>query len=269
MTPKGGDLALRCLEAGAFNVLPKPSAAYPIEQLIADLLHDIRGAALADLGASRPASDAPLTRVANDRGVESGTPKVIAIGASTGGTEALRRILGSLPGNLPGIVIVQHMPPVFTASFSDRLNSECVFEVREARHGDLVRPGLALIAPGDFHVKLAGVPGAYRVDVGQSPKVCRHRPSVEVLFQSCGRVAGADAMGVILTGMGDDGATGLGTIRDAGGYTIAQDEQSCVVFGMPREAIERGSVDEVVPLSGIPPKIVAFVQDRHRSRRAS
>jgi two-component system chemotaxis response regulator CheB len=179
------------------------------------------------------------------------TDTVIAIGTSTGGTQALEAVLSALPRTAPGIVVVQHMPEKFTAAFAARLNSVCEIEVREARQGDRVIPGRALIAPGGKHMLLKRSGAHYLVDVVDGPVVNRHRPSVDVLFRSVAKFAGRNALGVIMTGMGDDGAEGMLEMHNAGATTIAQDEASCVVFGMPREAIKRGGVDRVVPLKQI------------------
>jgi two-component system chemotaxis response regulator CheB len=184
------------------------------------------------------------------------TNKVVAIGASTGGTEALAAILAALPASAPGIAIVQHMPEFFTRSFAERLNDLCAIEVREAKDGDIVGPGRALLAPGNQHMLLRRSGAVYQVQVKSGPLVNRHRPSVEVLFKSTARYAGRNAVGVILTGMGADGADGLKEMHDAGAATIAQDEHSCVVFGMPKEAITRGGVDHIVPLDRIAQKIL-------------
>ncbi len=177
-------------------------------------------------------------------------------GASTGGTEALRVILEAMPPDAPGIVVVQHMPEVFTRTFAERLDRLCRIEVKEAANGDRVRAGRALIAPGNRHTRLVRNGAQYEVEVGDGPLVSRHRPSVDVLFRSVAKAAGPNAVGVILTGMGDDGAGGLGEMKQAGAATIAQDEESCVVFGMPKEAIERHAVDDVVTLSRIPAAIL-------------
>ena len=181
---------------------------------------------------------------------------VIAIGTSTGGTQALESVLKALPADVPGIVVVQHMPEKFTATFAERLNAHCRIEVREARNGDRVRAGLALIAPGGKHMLLARSGGQYCVEVIDGPPVNRHRPSVDVLFRSAAKNAGANTLGVIMTGMGDDGAAGMLEMRNAGAKTIAQDEKSCVVFGMPKEAIKRGGAEQVLPLEKIPDVIM-------------
>lgn len=186
------------------------------------------------------------------------THKVIALGASTGGTEALRRVLCALPKQAPGTIITQHMPEGFTRSFAERLDGMCEIEVREAADGEWVVPGLALLAPGNKHMKLSRDGARYIVRVCEGPRVCRHRPSVEVLFESTAQYAGRNAIGVIMTGMGRDGARGLLSLRKAGAVTIAQDQASCVVFGMPREAIECGAAQIVSSLDQIPDRIIEF-----------
>ena len=190
------------------------------------------------------------------------TEMVACIGASTGGTEALRVLLEQLPANSPGIVIVQHMPEKFTAAFAKRLNSLCEVEVKEAVHGDPVLRGHVLIAPGDRHMMLERQGARYHVAVREGPLVSRHRPSVDVLFRSAARAAGANAMGVIMTGMGDDGARGMAEMHQAGAYTVAQDEASSIVFGMPKEAIAHGGVDKILPLDQLAREILAA--DRRR-----
>lgn len=185
---------------------------------------------------------------------------VIAIGTSTGGTQALETVLKVLPADVPGIVVVQHMPERFTATFADRLNSSCRVEVREARQGDRVKSGLVLIAPGGKHLVLRRSASQYTVDVIDGPPVNRHRPSVDVLFRSVAQAAGPNATGIIMTGMGDDGACGLKEMFDAGAHTVAQDEQSCIVYGMPKVAVQLGGVRVVLPLGRIHESIVAARQ---------
>ena len=192
---------------------------------------------------------------------------IIAIGASTGGTEALRQVLKGLPGDAPGCVIVQHMPAAFTAAFAARLDECCPMEVREAKPGDRVLPGCALIAPGDQHVLVRRRGRGYAVEMAGGGLVSRHRPSVDVLFHSVAEAAGRDAVGVLLTGMGQDGAKGLRAMKNSGAEAIAQDESSCVVFGMPREAIALGAVDRVAALSDIPAAILKFAARPARRRR--
>jgi two-component system chemotaxis response regulator CheB len=181
---------------------------------------------------------------------------VIAIGASTGGTEALHDVLTQMPANSPGILITQHIPPVFSTAFANRLNQACVIEVKEAVDGDCLSPGRALIAPGDFHMLLRKSADGFRVQIKEGPQVCYQRPSVDVMFASVAEAAGNHATGVILTGMGSDGAHGLLRMKRAGAHTIAQDEETCVVFGMPKEAIRLGAADRVLPLSLIPEAIL-------------
>ena len=190
------------------------------------------------------------------------TEPVVAMGTSTGGTQALEAVLTRLPATVPGIVIVQHMPAVFTAMFAERLNALCAIEVLEAKHGDRVRAGRALVAPGGKHMMLKRLGNQYTVDVADGPPVNRHRPSVDVLFRSVAKFAGANALGIIMTGMGDDGAQGLKEMHDAGARTVAQDEASSVVFGMPKEAIKLGAADLILPLNQISGAIVNFA---HRS----
>jgi two-component system chemotaxis response regulator CheB len=184
------------------------------------------------------------------------------LGASTGGTEALKSVLTQLPDGLPGICIVQHIPPMFSKAFAERLNEQCSFEVREAVSGDEVRPGLALIAPGDFHMMLVANKGRYRVVLNQSPPQHFTRPSVDVLFNSASVCAGAHAVAALLTGMGSDGAQGMAKLKTAGAVTLAQNEASCVVYGMPRAAVELGVVDEVVPLTGMARALLRAVQSK-------
>ena len=261
----GADTVLRALEYGAVDVIQKPAVG------IQDFLYEsaimmvdkVRGAAEARprRRAAIPSSEGhnsadDLATVA-PRTLAVTTDKVVVVGTSTGGTEALRVLLMALPLDAPGFVVVQHMPEVFTANFAERLNQLCAVDVREARDGDRVRPGLVLIAPGNRHTMIDRNGAQYVVRVVDGPLVARHRPSVDVLFRSVAQAAGANAVGVIMTGMGDDGADGLLEMKTAGASTIAQDEQTCVVFGMPKVAIDRGAVDEVLPLQRIAHAILA------------
>ena len=258
---QGTEAALRALEEGAVEVVTKPKFG------VRDFLHEsavmlidiVRGAAQAHLRPRGPSSGSSSRRATVDAvpppkksALTFTSDKVVAIGASTGGTEALRAVLEAMPPDAPGLVVVQHMPEGFTAAFAQRLNQTCPIEVKEAARGDRVREGRALIAPGNRHTVLVRSGAHYTVDVTDGPLVSRHRPSVDVLFRSVAQAVGPNAVGVILTGMGNDGATGLLEMKQAGAPTIAQDEATCVVFGMPKEAILRGAVDEVVPLSQIP-----------------
>ncbi len=264
LTPKGGELAMEALSAGAVDVMCKPGAAYVIGDLSVQLIDKVKAAGLVKVkkqenGQARPAL--PNRRLSMTRT----THRIVAIGASTGGTQALQEVLTALPGNSPGIVIVQHMPEHFTRSFADRLNSLCAIEVKEAEDGDTVTPGRALIAPGNMHMLLRRSGAVYRVQVKTGPMVCRQRPSVDVLFRSAAQYVGANAVGVILTGMGKDGAQGLKEMKDHGADTVAQDEKSCVVFGMPKEAIQLGAAGTVAPLGKIPDLILALAQEARAS----
>lgn len=205
-------------------------------------------------------ADAILPPKRNGLGTIRSGEAIVAIGTSTGGTQALETILKTLPAEAPAIVIVQHMPEKFTTTFAERLNNLCRIEVREAKNGDRVKAGLALIAPGGKHMLLTRMSGSYAVEVVDGPPVSRHRPSVDVLFRSVAQSAGPNATGIIMTGMGDDGARGLKEMFDTGAHTVAQDESSCVVFGMPKVAIELGGVKIVLPLSRIHEVIVAARQ---------
>jgi len=254
LTPEGSALAIDALEAGAFDIMPKPGAAYTVGEMAAGLAEKIRAAATVD---TRTLRARPLEEMTAQRlSLAATTTKVVAIGASTGGTQALQSVLGTLPANAPGIVVAQHMPENFTRMFADRLNEVCAVHVKEASDGDVVGPGLALIAPGNKHLVLRRSGAQYRVQVRPGPLVGGHRPSIDVLFKSVARYAGSNAVGVLLTGMGADGAEGLRAMHDAGARTIAQDERTCVVFGMPAEAIRRGAADHIVGLPVIPRKIL-------------
>ena len=252
--------AIDALEAGAVDVLAKPGGPQSVGELRLSLASKIRAAAAATL--RKPA---PTAASASPAAARISTPfpvaAVVAIGASTGGTEAIAKVLTQLPANSPGIVITQHIPAVFSRSFANRLNDLCSIRVREAEDGDRLEPGLALVAPGNFHMLLKRSPTGYCVEIKDGPMVCYQRPAVDVLFHSVARAAASNAVGAILTGMGSDGAQGMLAMKKAGARTIAQDEASCVVFGMPREAIKSGAVDQVLPLSAIPNAILA--QSRH------
>jgi two-component system chemotaxis response regulator CheB len=254
LTERGSEIAMRALELGAVDFVTKPRLGMRDGLLqYADEIGDkIRAAACARVrarplrsAASAPASLEPL------RKPFLSTEKLIVIGASTGGTEAIREVLQPLPADSPAVLIAQHMPPGFTRSFAQRLDSLCRIHVKEAEHGERVLPGYAYIAPGGWHLALARSGANYVAQLNQDDAVNRHRPSVDVLFDSVARNAGVNAVGVLLTGMGRDGAAGLGRMRQAGAHTFAQDEASCIVFGMPREAIALGAVDEVRPLHEI------------------
>jgi len=264
LTPDNSKMALKALELGAIDVICKPGSAYSTPEIAGSLVQAIRAAALARI--SRPAEvSAPLKRDIPPPDFElTTTQKIIAIGASTGGTQAVETVLMGLPSNTPGIVIVQHMPPIFTRTFSERLNQVCDIEVREARDGDRITSGLALIAPGNWHMLLERSGAYYLVRVKAGPRVHYQRPSIDVLFHSVARHAGANAVGVILTGMGKDGAKGLLAMKNKGAYTIAQDEQSCIVFGMPKEAVMINAVSKVESLRHIPHAIINSI-NRHNN----
>lgn len=243
LTPAGSDLALQALEAGAVEVVAKPRSAPASDRTIEALVSIVKGAAGARI--ARRGSPAP-GRLASPAG---GGGKVVVMGASTGGTQALQQILLSLPKTAPGIAIVQHMPEGFTRSFAERLDDLCEVDVKEAADQDEIVPGRVLIAPGNRHLLVKRSGSRFRAEVKDGPLVSGHRPSVDLLFKSAARAAGRQSVGVLLTGMGRDGARGLLDLRTAGGATFAQDEASCVVYGMPREAVALGAVDRLTPLS--------------------
>jgi two-component system chemotaxis response regulator CheB len=263
LTDRGADVTLRALELGAVDFVAKPKLgiADGMQRMASEICEKIRIAAAARLHRHRaepvlahpmpPPSPPPSVHW-----VQAEATPLIAIGASTGGTEAIREVLTRLPPDCPGVLITQHMPPGFTRSFAARLNSLCRITVNEAVHGAPVLPGHAYIAPGDRHLRLARSGADYVVALDAGEPVNRHRPSVEVMFRSVAAVAGAKAIGVMLTGMGRDGADAMLEMRRAGSYNIAQDEQSCVVFGMPREAIAAGAVDEVLPPAQIAERLI-------------
>ncbi|CRM24456.1 protein-glutamate methylesterase/protein-glutamine glutaminase [Pseudomonas sp. 52 E 6] len=265
LTQKGAETSLQALSAGAVEIITKPSTglkSFLIESA-AELVTAIRAAAnsnVRNLGkrsasparvpASKLSADAILL-AANGHAMAQTTERIVAIGTSTGGTQALEAVLTALPRVCPGMVIVQHMPEKFTASFAERLNSLCEVEVREARNNDRILPGLALIAPGGKHLMVTRSGAYYHAQVIDGPLVNRHRPSVDVLFRSVAKFAGKNATGIIMTGMGDDGARGLKEMLEAGAATVAQDEASCVVFGMPKEAIKLNAAQRIMALEDI------------------
>jgi len=253
--------AIEALQCGAVEVLGKPGGPYSVGELKRDLPLKIRAAAQARMVQHTPAPAAATAKALAPEPVLAQTPNpsaIIAVGASTGGTEAIREVLMGMPEASPGIVVVQHIPAVFSTAFANRLNDLCRISVKEAADGDRVLPGHALIAPGNFHMTLRKHGGEYRVTVRDGERVCYQRPSVDVLFDSVADVAGADAIGAILTGMGADGARGMLKMKRAGARTVAQDEASCVVFGMPREAIKAGAVDRILPLDRIAGELMAL-----------
>lgn len=253
LTKEGGKLAMQALSLGAVEVISKPSASYSVGDMTIQLADKIR--AVAHVNVKRGVQD---DQASGDAKVELGskalavtTKKLIAIGASTGGTEAIKTVLSSMPPNSPAILIVQHMPANFTRSFAERLDSLSALKVKEAEDGESASSGKALIAPGNYHMLLRRSGANYYVQVKKGPLVHHQRPSADVLFKSVADYAGANAVGIILTGMGADGANGLLRMKQAGARTVAQDEQSCVVFGMPKEAVKLGAVDKVVNLKNI------------------
>jgi two-component system chemotaxis response regulator CheB len=262
LTQEGSETAMRALELGAVEVLSKPGGSYSVEEIVRQLIDKVKAAAQADISKlinrkhEAAGIEPPVPRLTMIRTTE----KIVAIGASTGGTEAIREVITLLPPGGPGTLVVQHMPEGFTRSFARRMNELCAMEVREAEDGDAVHTGLILIAPGNRHMILQRSGARYYVRIKEGPMVHHQRPSVDVLFHSVAKNAGADAVGVIMTGMGIDGAEGLSAMRKSGARTIAQDERSCVVFGMPKAAIERGAVDEVVPLKDIASRVIELVQ---------
>ncbi len=238
--------AVEALELGAVEVLAKPGGPYSVGELRKTLASKIRAAAASRVKRPQLFPPCPVTSAPQFPG-----DTVIAIGASTGGTEAIAAVLTKLPASTPPVVIAQHIPPQFSRAFASRLNDMCALAVNEAEDGDALRPGCALVAPGDFHMLLRKTGGHYCVAVKTGPRVCYQRPSVDVLFSSVAEVAGKRAIGVLLTGMGADGAQGMLKLRQAGAHTIAQDEATCVVFGMPREAILAGAAERILPLAAI------------------
>lgn len=257
LTERGAQTSLAALSAGAVAIITKPKIG--LKQFLIDasddLLTAVKAAARANVkrlqGVEKLNADVILAAADKHTAMIQTTERVVALGTSTGGTQALEVVLTSLPRVCPGIVIVQHMPEKFTAEFANRLNSLCQIAVKEAQNNDRVLPGCALIAPGGKHMLLRRNGAQYFVEITDGPLVNRHRPSVDVLFRSVAKCAGANALGVIMTGMGDDGAVGLLEMRKAGARTLGQDEESCVVYGMPKEAVKRGAVEKTVPLSAI------------------
>ena len=272
LTEHGSDITFRALALGAVDFVSKPKIDIMrgMEEYAGEIIDKIRTAAQAKVrraaspspNSERLSADAILPSVS---GKFSSTEKLIIIGASTGGTEAIKEVLTHFPPDVPGILVTQHMPETFTKSFADRLNNLCKISVKEAEHNERILPGHAYIAPGHSHLLLKRSGANYMTELSQGPPVNRHRPSVDVLFRSAANVAGANALGIILTGMGKDGAQGMLEMRQAGSHTIAQDEASCVVFGMPREAIALGGASEVVPLQGIARHTLDYLA-RHGSK---
>ena len=265
LTERGSEIALRALELGAIDFVTKPKLGVRdgLIQYTELIAGKIRAAAQARLLPARP----PVARAAAESAQEPmlrspllSTEKLIIIGASTGGTEAIREVLQPLPPDAPAVLIAQHMPPGFTRSFAQRLDGLCRIHVKEAEQGERVLPGYAYIAPGGYHLALGRSGANYVAQLNQEPPVNRHRPSIDVLFDSAARHAGKNAIGMILTGMGRDGAEGLLRMKQAGAHTLSQDEASCVVYGMPREAVLLGAVDEVAPLNEMSRRVLAHLR---------
>ena len=271
LTSSGTETAITALESGAVEVVHKPQLHTPEQRKEASimLIDKVKAASYAVINRRRIAlakapksvkpklsADAMLTKPKPSSSLVKTTEKIVAVGASTGGTEALKTFLESFPLDSPGIVIVQHMPELFTRQFADRLNDLCNITVKEAQNGDSVIRGQALISPGNKHMLLKRSGARYYVEVTEGPLVNRHRPSVDVLFRSTARYAGKNAVGVIMTGMGNDGAQGLLEMKNAGAYTIAQDEKTCIVFGMPKEAIKLEAVDKIMPIYSIAHEVI-------------
>jgi two-component system chemotaxis response regulator CheB len=264
LTERDAEASIRALELGAVDVIAKPRGVdgQGLAEFGATIAESIRAAARADVASREPglrSAAGALEGPADDAALEG---RLIAIGASTGGTEAIRDILARLPRRCPPVVIAQHMPEMFTRMFAKRLDEQCGLAVSEAADGERLQPGHAYVAPGNWHLAVRRAGKRFDCRVSQSEPVNRHRPSVDVLFDSVAEAAGDGAIAAILTGMGNDGAAGMKRLRRAGAYTIAQDEASCVVFGMPKTAIEAGGVEKVVPLGGIAERIVACLKER-------
>lgn len=262
LTPQGSKTAVEALASGAVEVLAKPGPSYSVgdacKQLCQTILAIPKGAFPKPI--STPAAPAEPAEPIEPAHLLETTHKIIAIGASTGGVQALTCVLSSLPADSPGTLVVQHMPAQFTSSFAERLNETCAVQVKEAADGDRILPGRVLIAPGGYHMVLQRSGASYYVAIKDSPPVCHQKPSVEVLFNSVAKYAGANAVGAILTGMGNDGAKGLLALREAGAHTIAQDEATSVVFGMPREAIRLSAAEAILPLEKISAALIQFAR---------
>lgn len=251
LTTRGSKIAMEAMSLGALEVISKPNTAYSVGDMGIQLADKIRAVSRARLNAKDIPPASVIQPVKISKALTQTTNKLIAIGASTGGTEALRTVLTAMPVNAPGIVVVQHMPAQFTRSFAERLDSLCEMRVKEAENGDTVSNGNVLIAPGNFHLLVKRSGARYYVQVKKGPLVHHQRPAADVLFKSVADYVGANALGIILTGMGADGAEGMLSMKKAGARNIAQDEKSCVVFGMPKEAIKAGGVDKIVSLDKI------------------
>jgi len=259
LTPQGSKTAVEALASGAVEVLAKPGPSYSVGDACKQLCQTILAIPKGSFPKPVSAPAAPAAPAESAHLLET-THKIIAIGASTGGVQALTCVLSSLPADSPGTLVVQHMPAQFTRSFAERLNETCAVQVKEAADGDHIIPGRVLIAPGGYHMVLQRSGASYYVAIKDGPAVCHQKPSVEVLFNSVAKYAGANAVGAILTGMGNDGAKGLLALKEAGAHTIAQDEATCVVFGMPREAIRLNAAEAIIPLEKISAALIQFAR---------
>ena len=259
LTPQGSKTAVEALASGAVEVLAKPGPSYSVGDACKQLCQTILAIPKGSFPKPVSAPAAPAAPAEPAHLLET-THKIIAIGASTGGVQALTCVLSSLPADSPGTLVVQHMPAQFTRSFAERLNETCAVQVKEAADGDHIIPGRVLIAPGGYHMVLQRSGASYYVAIKDGPAVCHQKPSVEVLFNSVAKYAGTNAVGAILTGMGNDGAKGLLALKEAGAHTIAQDEATCVVFGMPREAIRLNAAEAIIPLEKISAALIQFAR---------
>ena len=266
LTVAGSKTAMKAMELGAVDVVAKQSSAWNIGSLRDQLAHRVKGAARARVSLMKPAAHGSAAPESVGHNVQFSPRQLIVIGASTGGTEAIKDVMTRLPAGLPGICIVQHIPPVFSKTFAERLDECCAMEVREAVHGEEVRPGTALIAPGDYHMVVEWETNCYRVRLRQDPPIHFTRPAVDMLFNSAAKCAGRNTLGVLLTGMGRDGAQGMQQLKAAGAINLAQNEATCVVYGMPKAAVDLGVVDRVLPLDHMPHAMLHALRERATGR---
>ena len=265
LTQRGKKITMEALEAGAIDFVTKPSA--DVARGLNDMLEELRAKVKMVAGANvsghkKERNVAAKGSKLSAHALAESTDKVVAIGASTGGTEAIRNVITLFPADMPGVIIVQHMPAGFTRMFAERLNEQCAMSVKEAENGDRIMAGRVLIAPGDFQMTVRRSGGTYLVDIKEGEKVCGHRPSVEVMMQSVAKHVGANAIGVMLTGMGHDGADGMVAMRKAGSKTFAQDEATSVVYGMPKEAFERGGAERLVPIHNMASAVMNLFMEK-------
>lgn len=266
LTQRGKQITIEALEAGAVDFVSKPTSnvAQGMNNMLSELRKKVKTAAGANVShwKNKTPSQPSTTATISSRALAESTDKVIAIGASTGGTEALKKVVCKFPATAPGVVIVQHMPPGFTKMFAERLNQLCAMEVKEAETGDRIRSGRILIAPGAKQLEVTRSGGMYQVRCEPGEKVSGHCPSVDVMMQSVAKNVGSNAIGVMLTGMGSDGAEGMLAMKNAGARNLAQDEASCVVFGMPKVAYEKGGAEKLVPLENIATKVISMLTEK-------